>query len=195
MSTQGTGNSRPRSKSSNKSAKRRDLKVAPDSKSETTGPFWRMQTVFKKLRTSSEPLREASESSSSPKARKKPAPPPSPGPPSYKRKRPSWLGPAPGNEHLPVTPCDWAVPPAERLPAQSEGTQPWHEILGLSPQASEDQLRRRFREIVKSYHPDHGGDDQTFHIFARAYRQALRAKVEGDPFHQEAAPETPRLLG
>ena len=35
-------------------------------------------------------------------------------------------------------------------------------LLGLSPYASSQDIKRRYRELAKKYHPDHGGDAEKF---------------------------------
>ena len=35
-------------------------------------------------------------------------------------------------------------------------------LLGLSPYASSQDIKRRYRELAKKYHPDHGGDAERF---------------------------------
>lgn len=35
-------------------------------------------------------------------------------------------------------------------------------LLGLPPYAGIEEIRARFRELAKKYHPDHGGDSEKF---------------------------------
>jgi hypothetical protein len=35
-------------------------------------------------------------------------------------------------------------------------------LLGLPPTASQEDIRKRFRELARRYHPDHGGDSRQF---------------------------------
>src|SRR6266487_1961080 len=35
-------------------------------------------------------------------------------------------------------------------------------LLGLPPYAGSEELKKRFRELAKRYHPDHGGDSKQF---------------------------------
>ena len=35
-------------------------------------------------------------------------------------------------------------------------------LLGLPPYAGIQDIKRRFRELAKKYHPDHGGDSEKF---------------------------------
>lgn len=56
------------------------------------------------------------------------------------------------------------------LPAvgQSTGTNPW-EVLGVSINASEEQILSAYRLLVKKHHPDAGGDVENFHRIQEAY--------------------------
>jgi curved DNA-binding protein CbpA len=36
-------------------------------------------------------------------------------------------------------------------------------ILGLPPSADRDTVKRAYRQLVRSHHPDAGGDPATFH--------------------------------
>jgi len=47
-------------------------------------------------------------------------------------------------------------------------------VFGLSPSASEDELRAAYRERVKDVHPDMGGDEETFRRVREAYTAAKR---------------------
>jgi hypothetical protein len=48
----------------------------------------------------------------------------------------------------------------------------WWAVLGVSPQASADDVRAAYRELVKRHHPDAGGDREMFERVTRAYEQA-----------------------
>ncbi|WP_435147199.1 J domain-containing protein [Halobaculum sp. P14] len=43
-----------------------------------------------------------------------------------------------------------------------------HAVLGVDPDASDDEVKRAFRERVKETHPDSGGDTEQFHRVQRA---------------------------
>ncbi|WP_232701168.1 J domain-containing protein [Halobacterium wangiae] len=47
--------------------------------------------------------------------------------------------------------------------------------LGLSPSASEDEVKAAYRERIKEVHPDHGGDRETFEAVREAYAAARQA--------------------
>lgn len=49
------------------------------------------------------------------------------------------------------------------------------DVLGLSPTASEAEIRRAYRERVKEAHPDQGGDEAEFRRVREAYATAQEA--------------------
>jgi DnaJ-domain-containing protein 1 len=56
---------------------------------------------------------------------------------------------------------------AARLPSGDDseavvGREPPHEVLGVSPDATPEEVREAFRKRVQTAHPDHGGDEQEF---------------------------------
>ena len=44
-----------------------------------------------------------------------------------------------------------------------------YQILGVTPGASRDEVRRAWRRRALETHPDHGGDDASFSLVHRAY--------------------------
>lgn len=46
-------------------------------------------------------------------------------------------------------------------------------LLGLSPYASSQDIKRRYRELAKKYHPDHGGDAEKFIELLGIYERLL----------------------
>ena len=44
-------------------------------------------------------------------------------------------------------------------------------LLGLPPLATLADIKKRFRELAKRHHPDHGGDAEKFMELMRAYEQ------------------------
>lgn len=49
-------------------------------------------------------------------------------------------------------------------------------VLGLRPGASVDDVKRRFRELAKKYHPDHGGESDKMIDLLDAYHSLLKKK-------------------
>ena len=44
-------------------------------------------------------------------------------------------------------------------------------LLGLPPYAGPADIKKRFRELAKHYHPDHGGDSEKFIELMQAYEK------------------------
>jgi hypothetical protein len=51
------------------------------------------------------------------------------------------------------------------------------QILGLTPQASVDDIRAAYRRQVLVLHPDHGGDPDRFRALKRAHDEALARRT------------------
>ena len=68
-----------------------------------------------------------------------------------------------------------------------------HEILGLAPGATSQEVREAFRAKSKKHHPDLGGDAWAFRIVVRAF-EVLNASNAGPglDLHFGAARESPR---
>ena len=47
------------------------------------------------------------------------------------------------------------------------------EQLGLPYDADDSTIKRRFRELAKEYHPDHGGDQEKFIWLMELYKQLI----------------------
>lgn len=45
--------------------------------------------------------------------------------------------------------------------------------LGLEPDATEDQIKARWRELASEHHPDRGGDNDKFVEYSIAYKKCL----------------------
>jgi hypothetical protein len=58
------------------------------------------------------------------------------------------------------------------LPA---GGSAWHQVLGVSPTASKAEIEAAYRRLVKTTHPDAGGDRERFLEIQRAYQEARAA--------------------
>lgn len=46
--------------------------------------------------------------------------------------------------------------------------------LGFSTYPTEQELKTKYRELVKKYHPDKGGDAKDFEKVSKAYNEALK---------------------
>jgi hypothetical protein len=51
------------------------------------------------------------------------------------------------------------------------------QVLGVSGQATLEEIRAAYREKAKRYHPDAGGEDWTFRILAQSYELLSMARV------------------
>ncbi len=54
-----------------------------------------------------------------------------------------------------------------------------YELLGLSPTANEQELKRAYRRALRTAHPDAGGSDREFIAVRSAYHAVLRARSAG----------------
>lgn len=50
-------------------------------------------------------------------------------------------------------------------------------ILGLPPNATPDQIKRRYRMLAKRYHPDRGGDQRQMQRIVAAYSYLMKEHV------------------
>lgn len=50
---------------------------------------------------------------------------------------------------------------------------PWAEVLGVRVNASDEEIKKAYRDKAKLVHPDNGGTPDQFDILQRAYQQAL----------------------
>jgi DnaJ like chaperone protein len=79
-------------------------------------------------------------------------------------------------------------PPAKDLPnprIATESSQHWHDILGVPPAATAEQIRDAYKHLVSKYHPDKVdslgpelkdlAEHKTQEI-TRAYREGMRAR-------------------
>lgn len=46
-----------------------------------------------------------------------------------------------------------------------------YEVLGVGEDATDEQIRARWRELLGKLHPDRGGDPATFRVVKAAYEQ------------------------
>jgi DnaJ domain len=51
------------------------------------------------------------------------------------------------------------------------------QVLGVSAQATLEEIRAAYREKAKRYHPDKGGEDWTFRVLSQAYETLSSARV------------------
>ncbi|SDL09935.1 DnaJ domain-containing protein [Natronorubrum texcoconense] len=68
------------------------------------------------------------------------------------------------------------LPPADD-PVVAEADEPPHVTLGVSPDATPDEIRQAYRREAKTAHPDKGGSEAAFRRVKRAY-EALAEPTE-----------------
>jgi len=56
----------------------------------------------------------------------------------------------------------------------------YYQILGVPEDASEEQIKKRFRELAKIYHPDRGGDPEKFKQILKAYQILSDKKLRSE---------------
>lgn len=54
----------------------------------------------------------------------------------------------------------------------------YYKILGLEPDASKEEVKGAYRDLVKQHHPDKGGDPEKFRKINKAYRGITRTDTE-----------------
>ena len=52
-------------------------------------------------------------------------------------------------------------------------------VLGLPPNATPQQIKRRYRALAKRYHPDRGGDRQQMQRIIAAYELLVKEQTRG----------------
>ena len=60
-----------------------------------------------------------------------------------------------------------------RLLPEAGSSTPWWRVLGIEADATEDKIRRAYRQRAKETHPDKGGTSEAFKQVQAALDQAL----------------------
>jgi DnaJ-domain-containing protein 1 len=60
-----------------------------------------------------------------------------------------------------------------------EAGKDWYTVLGLSPKATEEEIKRAYRDKMKKIHPDIGGSDEAAAELTEAYKKAMKTVVDG----------------
>lgn len=69
-----------------------------------------------------------------------------------------------------------ALPDDTALLMLTDGSAPWHEVLGVRLDAAKADVISAFRALARTHHPDAGGDPAMFKQLRRAYEQGLAAR-------------------
>lgn len=75
-----------------------------------------------------------------------------------------------------------------------------HEVLGVSPVATREEIVDAFRRFALVHHPDRGGDPTRFQAGVDAYRHLVGGRGSTRPsqadvvFHRRTRPGVPSLL-
>ena len=75
-----------------------------------------------------------------------------------------------GMERWGVGSVEQAFAGYQALPPQQE--KKWWDVLGVSPGATEDEVREAYVKLARQHHPDNGGSDEQMTIINAAYEQA-----------------------
>lgn len=65
-----------------------------------------------------------------------------------------------------------------------------YQVLGVSPSASEKQIRRAYLSLAKKHHPDRGGDAARFDEIAKAWKQL--SEIDSEPASPPSTQPTTR---
>jgi hypothetical protein len=52
----------------------------------------------------------------------------------------------------------------------------WYTVLGVSPEATREEIKTAYRRMAAATHPDAGGDTEQFTRISKAYHQGLEAR-------------------
>lgn len=55
-----------------------------------------------------------------------------------------------------------------------DGKSPWHQVLGVQPNATRNDVQNAFRALARVHHPDVGGNEADFKRLRSAYDEAMK---------------------
>lgn len=70
----------------------------------------------------------------------------------------------------------------------------YYDILGITPSASEAEIKTAFRKLAKKHHPDVGGDTKKFMEIKHAYEQVMKGHGQSSS-HSDTAEDPFRGAG
>jgi curved DNA-binding protein len=65
-----------------------------------------------------------------------------------------------------------------------------HQVLGVSPSATEDEIKKAYRKLAKEHHPDKGGDEAKFKEISLAYEQLTNPQPSFNAQHGQHSYDT-----
>jgi translocation protein SEC63 len=68
-----------------------------------------------------------------------------------------------------------------------------YKILGLDTGAEPSEIKKKYRELTKTHHPDRGGNEQQFDLIAKAY-QALTNDESRENWEKYGNPDGPKAM-
>jgi hypothetical protein len=68
----------------------------------------------------------------------------------------------------------YAYSASTQTPPRPKTVPAWCKTLGLKQTATPKEIKSRYRELAKKYHPDKGGDPKKFAEIQNAYEDAIR---------------------
>lgn len=68
------------------------------------------------------------------------------------------------------------------------GESSYYRLLGVTPDCSDDELKKAYRAACRRLHPDKGGDKDKFQALQRAYAAILEQRTKGAPTSDAAEP-------
>merc|ERR1719387_645794 len=67
------------------------------------------------------------------------------------------------------------------------GESNYYRLLGVTPDCSDDELKKAYRAACRRLHPDKGGDKDKFQALQRAYAAILEQRSKGSPAKENDA--------
>jgi len=59
----------------------------------------------------------------------------------------------------------------------------YHSILGVNPNASQDEIKKAYRKLAMEHHPDKGGDPEKFKEISEAYETLTGKRQQKQTYH------------
>lgn len=59
----------------------------------------------------------------------------------------------------------------------AESSLKYYKVLGLEDDVSDNEIKRKYRLLVKKFHPDNGGDPKKFMKLQKAYKMIMKYRT------------------